>query len=770
MRGPRRGRLAAAVCATLAVSAWSAVAPGAAAAAGVRGPRSHVLIGVTPDQAYSVAVEGEEIPASPARSDTNGVLTFEFDDSSYPEGPLAVFVGPEGVFLVSGISVEAVTQTSARITWVTNALGTTRVEYGTTPEYGSGAVSDSAMVWQHMVDLTDLVPGTPYHFRVVSVNAGSEVAASTDRTFHTAYPPLEIGNVVVAYVSATTATIEWETNRPADSRVEYGETEAYGYETVPDPGPVASHSVTVTGLSPGTTYHFRAASFDPYGSAVSPDGVFETDPEPLAMTPPEVEDVGTSWAVISWTTSRPATSDIAYGLTEDYGDTADVAETLVADHSHTLSGLAEGTLYHFAVTSVDGQGLSVTSSDTTFETLDPGAMGPPALENVAATPLSATSISVSWRTDKPATSQVLYGCGVLDCATTADSTLTIDHRVVVAQLLPGREYCFLAVSACGDYVGESEAGTFTIELPEGQEPEGKPVTIVRSGAWLVEETAATIRWVVDRACSTWVEYGTDGYPSSRAGLSTGACGYEAVIEDLTPATLYRYRICAWHEHGGEVVGGEGVFETPAHNDGIAPAAPSGLECVSVEGVVEGVWEPNDEPDLAGYLVYRIRLEDGSPDAAAGTDDPDGRLSRINDTPLTEPSFIDADVEPGAWYGYEVVAVDECGNESESSERAVVHVDLPDPARPPLSLYPNPFVSRATVGFAVPPDGARVVARIYSAAGRVVSTVADGHFGAGSHEVFWDGRDASGRTAPSGVYFCELSVDGRVARERLTLIR
>ena len=86
-------------------------------------------------------------------------------------------------------------------------------------------------------------------------------------------------------------------------------------------------------------------------------------------------------------------------------------------------------------------------------------------------------------------------------------------------------------------------------------------------------------------------------------------------------------------------------------DTFAPAAPTGLNAVSTDGAINLIWEPNSEPDLAGYYVMR----------AAG-DEP---LQRITSQPVTEPSFFD-NVQRGLRFTYAVQAVDKAGNVSPSS--------------------------------------------------------------------------------------------------------
>ncbi|MFH1680286.1 MAG: endonuclease/exonuclease/phosphatase family protein [Candidatus Eisenbacteria bacterium] len=92
-----------------------------------------------------------------------------------------------------------------------------------------------------------------------------------------------------------------------------------------------------------------------------------------------------------------------------------------------------------------------------------------------------------------------------------------------------------------------------------------------------------------------------------------------------------------------------------------------------------------------------------------------------------------------------------------------------PAAVLLRASPNPFNAAATIRFTVdePTD---LLLVLYDAAGRRVDMLASGFFAAGSFERAWDGRDASGRDAASGVYFARLVAGDRSIVERLVLVR
>lgn len=86
-----------------------------------------------------------------------------------------------------------------------------------------------------------------------------------------------ISNVSVQGVTATNATIVWQTDIPSDSAVEYGPTDAYGLATPTESTLVTTHTVSLTGLTPSTQYHFRVVSSPNGGCAsYSPDATFTT--------------------------------------------------------------------------------------------------------------------------------------------------------------------------------------------------------------------------------------------------------------------------------------------------------------------------------------------------------------------------------------------------------------------------------------------------------------------------------------------------------------
>jgi hypothetical protein len=81
--------------------------------------------------------------------------------------------------VLSNIQASAITNTSATITWTTNEVATTQVDYGFTTAYGQSSTLDTNKVLNHTVALSGLRADTLYHFRMRSRDtAGNQAKAA----------------------------------------------------------------------------------------------------------------------------------------------------------------------------------------------------------------------------------------------------------------------------------------------------------------------------------------------------------------------------------------------------------------------------------------------------------------------------------------------------------------------------------------------------------------------------------------------------------------
>ena len=87
----------------------------------------------------------------------------------------------------------------------------------------------------------------------------------------------------------------------------------------------------------------------------------------------------------------------------------------------------------------------------------------------------------------------------------------------------------------------------------------------------------------------------------------------------------------------------------------------------------------------------------------------------------------------------------------------------------LGSHPNPFNPKTTVRLALAEAGP-VTVRVFDLQGRLVATLFEGGLTAGEHEIAWDGRDASGHAAGSGVYFVQMQAAGKTDARKVVLAK
>jgi hypothetical protein len=85
-------------------------------------------------------------------------------------------------------------------------------------------------------------------------------------------------------------------------------------------------------------------------------------------------------------------------------------------------------------------------------------------------------------------------------------------------------------------------------------------------------------------------------------------------------------------------------------------------------------------------------------------------------------------------------------------------------------HPNPFSTVTAIRYDLP-EPAQVELTVYDVSGRVVHRLVDHRLEMpGRHMVYWDGRNAKGRSVAPGVYFYELSAGPYTKIERMVLLR
>jgi hypothetical protein len=212
--------------------------------------------------------------------------------TSYGEDAIAT-TEPPFLPVVSGTYSGAATDRSATVGASINPrFGDTvyTFEYGPSESYGqetplSSAIGADDLNHPVVAELSNLDPGTTYHFRAVAINFGG-TTHGTDQTFTTQDAP-SIESLGASAVTQTTATIVASINPKLSATTysfEFGTGPSYGSSTPPTElaadGLGHTASASLSGLTPNTTYHFRAVADNGVGRSVGADQTFTTAPLP----------------------------------------------------------------------------------------------------------------------------------------------------------------------------------------------------------------------------------------------------------------------------------------------------------------------------------------------------------------------------------------------------------------------------------------------------------------------------------------------------------
>jgi Ca2+-binding RTX toxin-like protein len=217
-------------------------------------------------------------------------------------------------------------------------------EYGPTTSYGTkipaspkevGAGFATVTVSQA---LTGLTQGTTYHYRLVAVNAaGTETGF--DQTFLTLKAP-KVTTGSATGIGQKSATVNGTVNPEGSATsyyFEYGPTTSYGTKIPASPKEVGAGtsevavSQSLTGLTPGATYHYRLVATSVAATTNGVDRTFTTEAglvsselsamaltDPFNATTNAVSNFSTKWSVLGWAAGKGEDRTNGWGASPAY--------------------------------------------------------------------------------------------------------------------------------------------------------------------------------------------------------------------------------------------------------------------------------------------------------------------------------------------------------------------------------------------------------------------------------------------------------------------
>ena len=419
---------------------------------------------------------------------------------------------------ITNVKVASTSDQTATVTWTTDIKGDSLIHYGL--DENAGLARDPSFLNNaHSLLISELLPATPYHFRVVSADVEGNKSTTAGFTFTTKSneklqaknvkkeiekikdpealkdiietvedqanlvlkPPTILGASKV-FVETTKAQVVWTTDRESSSVVylspesEFNAGDEKPYVmTQGDPNErVTKHIVDIVGLEPSTTYHFQVLSEDDLDlTATTLDDTFTTRSILPTFSSVKVSRVQETSATVSWSTDVKAKGVVEYTNTRTKAKKSIGDPAFTTSHTLRLADLEFGTRYSVVVIATNEGGDNVESKAQTFITVRD--VIEPAINKVKneSTLYPGEDVKIqtiiSWETDEPAFCQTFYAQGLATQEGEGDSlpkepNPTTSHTQVVVGFAPATVYRFWMV--CADEAGnETRSEDFVLITP-----------------------------------------------------------------------------------------------------------------------------------------------------------------------------------------------------------------------------------------------------------------------------------------------------------------
>lgn len=347
-------------------------------------------------------------------------------------------------------------------------------------------------------------------------------------------------------------------------------------------------------------------------------------------------------------------------------------------------------------------------------------------------------------------------------------------------------------------------GTLTWTAPGGKIAMGEIVTITYGTSWTADKGTVSVspapsfstsgdQIIAYQGASTsptliyaistmpWVTSGT--ITSNTTYLPTGltdgdtAVAFTTEIDDqyynVTPITGTPESVRTSIANESNWTRNNTQLTLPEWEVGTLPVELSSFTAiVNSQNMVSIQWVSQSETNLNGYYVNRS----ASPVLSEATI-VSPLISASNTSNVQLYQFTDSELVDSGTYYYWLQVQEMDGSTEFHGPISVIYNAGGDPGNHNVTpivteitgIYPNPFNPSATIRYALTKD-AQVNMVIYNARGQIIRTMNEGFKTVGTHPLIWDGKDNTGRTCSTGVYFFKMQAGNVTSIKKAVLMK
>ena len=300
---------------------------------------------------------------------------------------------------------------------------------------------------------------------------------------------------------------------------EYGLTTGYGTtvagQSIGNGNSPINVSANLTGLAPGTTYHYRVYATNSVGTTFGPDGTFDTSAPLPQITTTAASFVTTTTTSLNGTVNPnglPTSVYFRWGTRTDDLANQTAAQNVGSGNANIafwaeLSGLQPDTTYFFQAVAVNGSNV-VPGSVLSFTTRPVK----PTVTTLATTNISVTN-AVLPGTVNPNGSESIYffeygtntSFGAATAAQSAGAgTNTVSVSATLSNLAAGQTYYYRTAASNAFGISYGSAQSFSAGLPPPSATTLPPASLTTSSAQLRGSINPN-----NSFASAWFEWGTN---------------------------------------------------------------------------------------------------------------------------------------------------------------------------------------------------------------------------------------------------------------------
>jgi hypothetical protein len=259
----------------------------------------------------------------------------------------------------SGLNATSITTSNATFNWTSTGAVSYNVQYKPTAS-GTWITTSTSFT---SIAVSGLSTSTSYQFQVQSVCSGTSSSYSTASTFSTLAPVCNVpAGLSTSSITSGSAVLNWAATGALSYSVMYKPSSSGTWSGASS----SSNSLTISGLSPSTSYDFEVQSVCSGGSSAYSSPVSFTTLAPSCNVPTglSASSITSSGAILSWIFTGALSYNIQYKSLSSGIWTSISSST----NSVAISGLSPSTTYQFKVQSVCSGSSSSYSSPASYTT------------------------------------------------------------------------------------------------------------------------------------------------------------------------------------------------------------------------------------------------------------------------------------------------------------------------------------------------------------------------------------------------------------------